>query len=167
MRFVWTKNTRLGDSLDLIAFFLQEPVSHFGIVFSNDHVMHWSFTGFHMDYLGKFLERRNIIYTLDFEVSKYREDKIFQQMKDKHDNSQYDYFYLLWLVWRCALLLILKNPIPYVSPKLDLKNHMICNEAIEGLPKDVRPYYDQAKGNTPYRLYLELKKGLSNVVSKD
>jgi hypothetical protein len=166
MTFLWTKSNLFGGKADVITMFLRQPVSHFGILFSNQTVIHWSFKGFQSESFMSFLEHRNVVYSMDFEITKYRENKIFNNMMVKYENSLYDYGYLIWLVWR-AFLLIFGIKIPYKCPKNDMPNNMICHEGLEGLPKDIRPKYDECRANTPYRLYLELKKGSKNAISKD
>lgn len=164
MTFVWTRNSRFGGKEDIITFFLREPVSHFGILFNNDMVMHWNFEGFHVHSLHEFLEHREVIYSMDYEISKYREEKFYNNAQIKYVDSLYDYGYLLWLIWR-AFLLLFGVRIPEKCTKLDSPSNMICNEALEAMPKDIKPEYDHCKANTPYRLYLELKKGRKDVVS--
>ncbi len=165
MTFLWTRSTRLGGKFAFISYFLKEPCGHFAIRFSNGMIVHWSFSGFKLDSLMAFLEKREVVFTMDHNISKYREEKFYDMVTVKYKESGYDYGYLSWLIYRGFLLTIFKRPIPYTAPAFDSSNNMLCNEALEAMPKDIRPKYDPDKANTPYRLYLELKKGEKNVVS--
>lgn len=165
MTFLWTLDHRLGGKEDLITFFLEEPVSHFGIRFNNGMVAHWGITGFKYETEFEFLENRTVKYEMHYEISDYREELAAQNIVEKHKDSNYDFIYLIWLIWRAFLLTFFGIKIPYGEPNGETTNSMICHEALEAFPEDIRPKYNSDKANTPYRLYLELKKGSSNAIS--
>jgi len=160
MKLLWTKSKLQIKGQDFIGFFLKEPCSHFGIMFDNGKIMHWSFRGKIVQSEFEFLEHRELVFEIDYKISKYREKSLFDRLDYKYRGSTYDYVYLMWLVWRALLLNLSFGSIkiPYKEPFGETSNNMICHEALKALPKEIRPKYDVKKGNTPYRLYLELKK---------
>jgi hypothetical protein len=158
---------RVSKDNDFLGFFLGEPASHFGLMFEDGRVMHWSFRGFITETEFEFLENRTVVFEIDYDVSKYKEDVLFEKLKYKYRGSTYDYAYFFWITYRAILRTVTIGywKIPYREPFGDTTNNMICHEALEALPEDIRPEYDRDKSNTPYRLYLELEKGLKDVIS--
>jgi len=159
MRLVWTRSTHLSKKWSFISVFLREPVDHFAIEFfsTNKRYLHWNLSGFHDDDEKTFFKNRKAVFTKEYHMKSVVEQSVHDTMVDRHKGSHYDYAYLLWLIWRSALLLV-GIKIPEGEPFGDTTNNMICHEALEGLPRNVRPKYDSDKANTPYRLYQELTK---------
>lgn len=156
MKFLWTRSTLLSKKWDIITFWLGEPVSHFALQIGT-RVFHWNFFGFHNDNIEVFKKSRIIVYEIQNPIKTYKLDILIDSMNNRwRGGSYYDYVYFFWLTWRGFLRVLFRVPIPYKEPFGETTYNFICHEAIEALPKNIRPKYDRSKANTPYRLFVEL-----------
>jgi len=159
MTFLWTRSTLFSEDWDLITWWLESFSSHFAILVGST-IYHWSFSGFKADTMDDFTKNRMIVKSINYKLSPMEANRVHNRMKKRWERgSFYDYMYALWLFFMGLFLKTIRKAIPYGEPWGETANNFICHEAIEALPKGVRPVYDRGRANTPDRLYYELLKG--------
>ena len=160
MKIILTVDTRLGGEDDVITWGLEEPASHFAIVFFDCIVFHAHFWGVGFDGINEVLEHRRIVDIIDIPLSLDEEIEVVRNIKTKkHDNKSYDYLFFLWLAWRVVLLKLFDKKVPD-EVGLQSKTGLLCNEAFSILPDRIKNKYkiDPKKAVTPYKTMQLLRK---------
>lgn len=156
MKLVWTKVHYFGKE-DLITWGLEEPCSHFAIIFNSGAVLHSDFWhGVNITTEKEFFKDRVLVFARPLVIPFKTEEYLLEKAMDKLDESKsgYDYKYMLYLVKEALKLKLCRNKID-MDVDYESNNQIICHEILEWLgllPHD----FDQKGANTPYRLYKKL-----------
>lgn len=156
MRLIWTKS-KLPLSV-AIRTVLQEPVSHFGIVFDNGIVFHSNLLGSHIEWFGTFSKHCEIVYSLEFTLNLEDEEKIYRAILDTYDDKPYDYGALFYFAYRAILLRTIGKPLPTTN-ELQSADKFLCTELATCLPDNIIPAAIKAEDLgivSPYQLYLQI-----------
>jgi len=160
VKLIWTRSTLLGGKDDLITWGLDEPVSHFAILFDNDKIYHSSFHGSKVEDKIEVLKNRKVIYDIDIPLTGELEDITFNSVSVL--KNRYDFLFFFWLVWRGVLFKFLNIKIP---DKIGFQNpnETLCTEVLEQLPSNIKDKYfnnyNPKKAVTPYKLYKMIERG--------
>lgn len=154
IELVWTK----GKWIDLIAWWIGEPVSHFAVAFNESMVIHSTiFKGVHAVTIRSFLSTRKVVYKMEIGVGFDRSVEIFQAVSKHHIGKSYDYGLFAHLFWQGFRKKFLGKKIEK-SERYFGNNVTLCQEVIGFLPGDVRPEFHPADAITPYGLFLSIGK---------
>lgn len=154
MKIVFTRSTLLG-KFDLITWGLEEPVSHVGIEFLNTFVFHSTLWGVEVLSKNDFYEHRQKVFSVGYDIPEDIQFKILKFLATKYTKRSYDWKFFWWLVWQAFKLKFFRKPIPNKVVVQD-RRAVLCTEALELLPDNIRPKYDASTATTPYRLYRML-----------
>ncbi len=159
MKLIFTKS---GLPLSVaIRGLLNEPVSHFGIVFDNGVVFHSNLLGTHIEWYGSFVKHCEIVYQLDYEMSLEQEETIYRNILNTYDDKPYDFGALFYFAYSavCHRLfgtaLALKN-------KWAKSDSYLCTELAATLPDSIIATTVKTEDLSiisPYQLYLQIKAG--------
>ncbi len=163
MRLIWTRSDILSDEHDIVTWAYGHRCSHFAIAFFNETVFfhsHWDGVG--VDDYYDFYASRIKVYEIEYDIGYEEQSEILQAMIDLHGMLGYDYRFLAWLVWNGAKIKVLgMDPAKRIeSEDPDL---IICHEAVQLLPDDIRPDIDWSQAVMPedtYRLIVEASDGV-------
>ena len=139
--------------VDLIVWGLEEPCSHFAILFFGKTVFHSTLTGVEVVKYSDFLEYREVVFEKEFEAE--NEKDIFQGLR-KFKDYKYDWTFFFWLVWSGIKLKFFRIALPDRIKKQQ-NGGILCTEALSLLPDNVRPDIDYSTITTPYKLWKALK----------
>ena len=164
MKLVFSKST-LPLSV-LIRWGLNEPVSHFAIVFQPDNLLFQSnLLGAVLDYYPRFLDAATIVYSIDVPMDQDVENKIYMSAMDNFAGHGYGYTSFLYFTWRAFLFKCFKIPWP---PKnvFNEAGDYLCVGLAQALDCDGSPTWlrEVVKGIpdleiiSPYNLYERILK---------
>ena len=151
MMLLWTKSTL--PTGPIICWGLDEPVSHFSVVFFNSVVLHSNFTGLHCESLELFLEFSEVKFNKKYAISNVDEVKLFVDIICKYYGSKYDWKWFFSLIYYVLRKKIFSISIPN-NIKWQSRHRFLCSE-VAGLLKDVIGDVDIGSGS-PYRLAIQL-----------
>lgn len=117
---------------------LDEPVSHFAVLFDDKIVFHSDLTGVHISWYQTFLKTHTVVFEKKLNLSLEKEEEIYQNIITKYDGDGYDYTGFLYFVWRGVLKKFFKKPMPLVN-KWGSKKGFLCTEMVEVLPDEIIP----------------------------
>ncbi len=156
MKLLWVKS-KLPLS-KLIMWGLDEPCSHFAIMFDNKIVFHSDITGLHIEWAKTFLKGREVVLEMDYSPGLEKEEEIYQGVLNTYDGSWYDYGGFVYFVWRAFLKKFFKMPLPDKNPWASKKAYL-CDEVVQLLPDDICPPAIKAMDlsiKSPYQVWLLL-----------
>lgn len=134
MKLLWVKgNAPLSK---LIMWGLNEPVSHFALLFDNKIVFHSDLTGAHIQWYKSFQKTHETIFELEYTPGLKKEEEIYQEVIDANDGKGYDYGAFIYFAWRAFLWKFFNQPIPEKNPWGD-KDRFLCDEVIQTLPNEI------------------------------
>lgn len=137
MKLVWVKGH--APLSKAIMWALNEPVSHFAIVFDNKIVFHSDLMGVRLAWLPSFLKTHEIVFEKDFPGTTLDlEEEVYQSIITKFDGSSYDYKAFLYFTWRALLFKLFKTPIPHKNA-WGTNSSFLCTEMAETLPDWIVP----------------------------
>lgn len=158
MKLIWTKS---GLPLSkLIRWGLNEPVSHFGIVFDNGIVFHSNLLGTHIEWYGTFVKHCTIVYQLDFPMSLVEEEAVYQKILNTYDDRGYDFGGFAFFIWRGLLYRTFSTPFP-AKNEWQSASKFLCTELATVLPDNIVPVSIKTQDLSivsPYHLYMEMKE---------
>lgn len=152
MKFIWTK--RKG--IDLITWGLEQPVSHFAVLFFDRIIFHSTFSG--VDLLDKndFFINRDLVYEIKIKMDLDNEIRIVKHLCRNYIDHKYDWKFLWSLIKAGLKLKIFRKKLENQKYK-GSKSGIICQE-VASLIDDVRVQaWKLHNVNTPYDLYKTLK----------
>ncbi len=149
MTIAFTKSSSILSKL--IRWCFNEPVSHVVFVFDSKFVIHSNLLGVQFNWLKTFKKTNEIVIKKEYELSLEKEEEIYQELLEKHDQDEYD-FRAFWYFAYCALCYkFFKTPMPKVN-KRNGKGYL-CTEMYENLPTWLVPKVDKDLSiTTPYQL---------------
>src|SRR3972149_5686290 len=116
MKLIWTKSK--APLSVLIRWGLNEPVSHFAIVFDDFLVFHSNLVGVHMVSMNRFLKSTaQIVYEKNYAMVLEDEEAIYRAIISKHDGEPYDFGAFFYFIWRVLLHKFFKTPVPATNPR--------------------------------------------------
>lgn len=155
MKLVFTKsNLPLSK---IIRWGLEEPVSHFAVVFDDKIVFHSNLAGVQIDWFNNFKTKCEIVYSLDYNLGLEKEEQIYQSILDKNVGKSYDFPGFLYFIWRGFLNKVFSKPFPEKN-KWAKDGEFICTGLAAELPKGLLPEIQDTEMVSPYQLYLRLIK---------
>lgn len=161
MKLIWTKS-----SLPLsvaIRGLMQEPVSHFGIVFDNGIVFHSNLLGTHIEWYGSFIKHCEVVYQLDYPMSLEDEEAVYRKILNTYDEIGYDFGALLYFAYRAITHRLFNIPLPSKNEWAS-GSKFLCTELAGILPDNIVSASLKAEDLSivsPYQLYLQIKAGLT------
>lgn len=157
MKLVWTKGTSLLSRA--ILWGLNEPVSHFGVVFDNKVVFHSNLLGTHLNWVDTFIKHSTIIYWIEYNLTLEQEEAVYQKMI-KYDERPYDFPSFFYFAYCILMKKFFKRPIP-ITNAYNQPTEFLCYEIAEGL--NGIAFNQQVEGLliSPYQLYCWLLKDLN------
>jgi hypothetical protein len=158
LKKIITKNSLPGSKL--IQWGLNEPASHFAVVFDNKLVLHSSFRGVHLRWYPHFINEYNVVDLIELNWSLAKEEKIYQAMLNCSEGQGYDWKAFSYFFWRGLLKKFFKVPIPDTSPFKDGKD-FLCTEIAYKLPRELVGGLDLGI-TSPYRLFSIIKERIEN-----
>jgi hypothetical protein len=130
MKLIWTKST--SPLSVLIRWALNEPVSHFAIVFDNKLVFHSNLLGLHVGWFNTFKKQCTVVYEKDYPMALEKEEAIYQEILDREDGKSYDYGAFAYFAWRALLKKLFRIPLPKEN-SWDSIDQDICTESAKYL----------------------------------
>lgn len=156
MTLIWTKSKQ---PLSIaIRGMLQEPVSHFGIVFDNGIVFHSNLLGSHIEWYGTFTKKCEIVYSLQFTLNLEEEEAVYQNILNTYDDKPYDYAAFLYFAYRALLKRTIGKPLPTTNELQD-GDRLLCTELAKCVPDYIVPASIKDRDLSivsPYQLYLQI-----------
>jgi len=156
MKLLWVKgHTPLSK---LIMWGLEEPVSHFAILFDEKIIFHSNLMGVHIEWYNSFLKNHDIVKEMDLDLDLAREEEIYQAVIDQYDGKSYDYGAFLYFTYRGFLKKLFKIPLPQKNP-WGSKDAFLCNEMVQAFPDCICPPAIKAMDlsmKSPYQVWLLL-----------
>lgn len=156
MKLLWVKGH--APLSKFIMWGLDEPVSHFAVLFNDSIVFHSDLTGLHIQWYKSFLKTHDVVFELEYSPSLQKEEVVFQSIVDLNDGKGYDYGAFLYFAWRGVLKKFFKRPMPDKNP-WGSKDRYLCDEVIQLLPNEICPkrIKDMDLGmRSPYQVWLLL-----------
>lgn len=155
MKLIWTRNS--SPLSQLIRWGLQEPVSHFAIVFDNKIVFHANLYGAHIEWYNTFRKNNEVVLEKDYPLSLEQEELVYQSIIDRLDGSRYDIRALIFFVTAIAAN-------RYLGLAMPARNHfqssdaLLCTALVQSLPSWVVPNLKTLEGKdleiiSPYQIY--------------
>ena len=139
----------------IIMWGLNEPVSHFVLVFDNHWIIQSNLLGISSSWLTSFKKHSEIIYAIHLNLPKETENEILKKIMDNFDGSPYGWGEFLFFTWRTILKKLFKMPFPNKN-KWGSKKGFLCTELFSFLPSDFVPVEIKNKDLamvSPYNLY--------------
>lgn len=159
MKLIFTKS-KLPLS-KLIRWGLNEPASHFAIVFDNSIVFHSNLTGTHVDWYNHFKSSCEIAYELDYNLPLEAEESIYQSILNKNTGKSYDFGGFFYFIWRALLNKCFGFKFPEIN-KWSKEGKFLCTGLAAELPLEHFKGLETIKDTemtSPYQIYLRLKNG--------
>lgn len=156
MKLLWVKS-KLPLS-KLIMWGLNEPCSHFAIMFDDKIVFHSNLTGLHIVWAKSFLKSYDVVFEMNFDMPLEREEEMYQGVIDAHDGASYDYGAFAYFFWRAVLKKFFGKPLPEHNP-WGSKDKFLCDEVVQLLPDEICPPSVKAMDlsmKSPYQVWLLL-----------
>lgn len=157
MRLIWTKsNLPLSK---MIRWLLDEPVSHFGIVFDNGIVFHSNLLGVHLDWYKHFETTCDIVYNIEMSLSLQEEELIYLNILNKYTGKPYDFKALFYFAYRALLLKLFNKGLPTKNEWED-SGALLCTELAGVLPSSILPNsvsQEDLAIISPFKLYCQFK----------
>lgn len=157
MKLIWTKS-KLPLSI-AIRGLLQEPVSHFGIVFDNGIVFHSNLLGTHIEWYGSFTKHCEIVYSLDYPMSLEEEEAVYRNILNTYDGRGYDFGALFYFAYSAVKHRLFGTPLE-IKNKWATSDSYLCTELAGTLPDSIVPASLKSEDLSivsPYQLYLKIK----------
>lgn len=126
MKLIWTKSKQPLSLL--IRWGLNEPCSHFAIVFDEDRggiVFESNLKGSNIRYYPTFKKKCEVVREIDIPLSLEKEEKVYHSILDVYDSKSYDYTAFAYFVWRAFLKKCFGVPLPKKN-KWNTKDSYIC-----------------------------------------
>lgn len=163
MKLIFTKGT--SPLSWLIRHALDEPVSHFAIVFDEKFVVHSNLYGVQLKWFSTFTKHSEVVYEIPYNLSLQKEEEIYQSIMNRFDEAPYDWTAFAYFTWRALLLKFLKKPLPMTNP-YGTKNSFLCTELANCLPGSIYPKTEDLGITSPYALYKSViaKKNIALTV---
>jgi len=132
MKLIFTKSN-LPLSV-LIRWALNEPVSHFAVVFDSKFVIQSNLLGVQLNWLNTFKKHSEIVFSIEKDLTLEMEEQVYRSLLDNFDGRSYDWAAFFYFMWRAILNKSLGVPIPSKSPYgSPLK--FLCTEIYSALPE--------------------------------
>jgi hypothetical protein len=157
MKLIWTKN-KMPLSW-LIRWGLDEPVSHFAIVFDDRLVFHSNLIGVHLKWYETFKKSQEIVFSIDIKLPLEQEERVYLDVIGTHDGRPYDYKAFFYFMWRGFLRKFFGNEMPKTS-SMNENKAFLCTElafALLNLLKLNEKELDLSI-TSPFQLYLLCKR---------
>jgi hypothetical protein len=158
MRLIWTKNSTAMSKL--IRWALDEPCSHFAVVFDDRFAVHSNLLGMQLNWYKSFLAmgHTEVVYEIDPKISPEAEAKVFTTVMDGFDRSGYDFGAFAFFCYAALRKKLLGTPIPTRNPWGRPKS-FLCTEAYELLGDVGLPSFGDVKLDmtSPEQLYRIIK----------
>lgn len=144
----------------LIMWGLDEPCSHFAILFDDKIVFHADLTGVHIAWYEHFAKTHSIVHELDFsDASLDLQEEAYQAIISQYYGKMYDFGSFVYFFWRAALKKVFKVAMPLRSP-WGSKKTFLCTEIAGVMPDEVVPAEIKSSRDlgmtSPYQLWLLL-----------
>lgn len=136
MKLIWVKGS--APLSKLIMWGLNEPVSHFALVFDEKIVFHSNLMGVKVDWYNSFLKSHQVVFEMNYNPGLKAEEAIYQEVINDNDGKGYDYGAFLYFTWRAFLKKFLLKPIPETNP-WGSPDRYLCDEVIQMLPNSICP----------------------------
>lgn len=154
MTLIWTKSALPLSKL--IRWTMNEPVSHFGIVFDNGIVFHSNLLGTHIEWYGSFVKNCDIVHSIEIPLSLEAEEAVYKNLLNTYDDKPYDFGALFYFGYRALLKKFFGVPLPQRNEWAKADN-FLCTEIAGVLPESVMPKLPRDLAITsPYTLYLRI-----------
>ena len=156
MKLLWVKS-KLPLSR-LIMWGLDEPCSHFAVMFDDKIVFHSNLTGMHIVWAKTFMKQYEIVFEMEHSPDLASEEEIYQGILDAYDGKGYDYGAFAYFFWRAVLKKFFKQPMPEHNP-WGSKDRFLCDEVAQLLPDSICPPAVKAMDlamKSPYQVWLLL-----------
>lgn len=154
MKLLWVKGS--APLSKLIMWGLNEPVSHFAVMFDNKIIFHADLTGMHIQWANTFFKTRKVIFEMDYAPGLNKEEAMYQGILDAYDGKGYDYGAFVYFCWRAALKKFFKIPLPEKNP-WGSKDRFLCDEVVQLLPDQICPPAMKQRDlsmKSPYQVWL-------------
>lgn len=158
MKLLWVKGK--APLSKIIMWGLDEPVSHFAVVFDNSIVFHADLMGVHIQWYKSFLKTHEVVFQIDYNPGLEKEEEIYQGVLDAYDGASYDYGAFAYFAWRAFLKKFLNKPMPEVNP-WGHKDKYLCDEVVQLFPDEICPpsLKEMDLGmKSPYQVWVLLNK---------
>jgi hypothetical protein len=155
MRILFTKcNTLISKTIRTV---LDEPVSHIGLEFDNDFVIHSDFFGTRIEKVDHYISENIVVYSITIPL-KNEIETLFEIMSKSLSNN-YDFSAIAYFAWRLLLKKVFNTKFPEKN-KLGDNHAYICTEMLQFISDEK---LEKLQGKdlgmmTPYQIYLLLKE---------
>jgi len=157
IKLLWT-NSKLPLS-KFITWGLDEPVSHFAIMFFGRIILHSNVLGFHVVGINSFKKWNDIRIEKELKIGQQNGVDLMLELIEKHDAKGYDFKAFFFFVWRGILRKFFRIKLPSKSSNAG-PNEILCTEAANMIP--LPRLQEKLKGHdlaivSPYALYKLVK----------
>lgn len=151
MTLLWTKSKLPTGAA--ITWMLDEPCSHFAILFANSIVLHSNFSGVHVERLADFSKQCHIIYKKEYDIPFIGESALFLKILRNYFGKRYDWKWFFSLLYYAFLNKVFDRAIP-ANIKWQSRYRFLCTEMAPLLSPVIGPV-DIGYGS-PYLLAVKL-----------
>lgn len=152
VKLVWTKsNLPLSWA---IRWCLDEPVSHFAIVFDDKIVFHSNLLGTHVKWLATFKKSAKIVFQLEYEMNLDQQEALYQECI-KRDGAPYDFVAFFKLAYYGLRRKWFGIPLPLMPD--DLAWAYLCTDLAIALPADIVGNFKGLQTLTPMDLFKRIE----------
>lgn len=155
MKLVFTKNDLPVSKL--IRWGLNEPVSHFGIVYGN-LIFHINFLGAHIEYYPTFEKHNEIVFEIESKMPLHEAKALFWEIIASYDGTSYDFTGFLYFGWRGILYRFFHIPLPEKNKWQNPAAHL-CVQLAKHLPEKYFRGISKIPDHeavSPYKLFLAI-----------
>src|SRR6266404_761401 len=82
---------------------LDEPVSHFAIMFDNKLIFQSNLLGVHPEGIYQFQKSGSILFRIDLKLSLVQEEAVYQNLLKHYEGQAYDYPGFFYFIYRAVL----------------------------------------------------------------
>jgi len=158
LKLIWTKSN-LPLSL-LIRKGLDEPCSHFAVVFDDRIVFHSNLKGCHVEWYSTFKKHNTVVFEEERKLNLEQEELVYQSLIDANDGKSYDYLAFLYFMLMAVRRRLFGKPLPQTN-SWQKKSSLLCTGLAAYLPSNLFPELSTIRDLeiiSPYQLYLLMKK---------
>jgi hypothetical protein len=160
MKLVWVYNH--SPLSHAIRYCLNEPCSHFAMVFDERFVCHSNLFGVNLAWWKTFQGKNKIYATMDINLPQVVEEKIYTDIFDTFDGCSYDFLAFSFFIGCAVKHKVEGTPIPKQSQH-QKSREFLCTEMLQLLPDEILPpNIKEAKKldlniTSPYQLLLNCR----------
>lgn len=149
----------------LIMWGLDEPCSHFSIVFDEKIVFHSNLLGAHLKWFKNFVKSSTPVFQLEWEAPLDFQEALYQEIEDVEGNW-YDFLAFFYFCWRAFLRKLFKIPFPKKNAWSNSKMMLCTAIAMTCQKQGLIPADVDLEMISPFQVYEHLKMSMLELKKK-